>query len=48
MHPLTLRFPGDLEGTFLEDYFHKSLNPIRFSLVLGSCFSPCSVSWISS
>ena len=35
MHPMTLRFPGDLEGTFLEDYFHKSLNPIRFSLVLG-------------
>jgi hypothetical protein len=35
MHPLTLRFPGDIEDAFLEDYFHKSINPIRFSLVLG-------------
>jgi len=35
IHPLTLRFQNDLEKTFLEDYFLKSINQLRFSIVLG-------------
>ena len=31
----TLRFPGDLEGLFLEDYQQKSLTFLRISYLLG-------------
>ena len=31
----TMRFPGDQEAAFLEDYFQKSLLQIRFSIGLG-------------
>lgn len=35
IHPLTLKFQSDQEKSFLEDYFHKSINQLRFSIVLG-------------
>jgi len=35
VHPLTLRFQGNVEDAFLEDYFQKSLNQTRFSLGLA-------------
>lgn len=33
---LRLRFPDELERDFREDYFKKSLNPLRFGIVLGA------------
>ncbi|MDH4163149.1 MAG: ATP-binding protein [Nitrospirota bacterium] len=33
---LRLRFPGELEERFREDYYEKSLNSLRVSLVLGA------------
>ncbi|HEY6011051.1 MAG TPA: hypothetical protein VIX18_06225, partial [Nitrospirota bacterium] len=33
---IRLRFPDDLEHAFREDYFSKSLNQLRFSVVLGA------------
>jgi len=36
--PLTLRFEGDLEAAFLDDYFQKSLSHVRFSVALGVFF----------
>ena len=38
INPLTLRFPKDLEQKFFEDYFEKSLNQVRFALLLGLFF----------
>ena len=38
VHPFTLRFEGDLEAAFLEDYFRKSLSQVRFSVALGVFF----------
>lgn len=38
INPLTLRFSGDhagRESAFLADYFQKSINQLRFSVVLG-------------
>jgi hypothetical protein len=35
IYPLTLRFQSDQEKQFLEDYFHKTINQLRFSVVLG-------------
>jgi len=32
MKPFRLKFPGELEGIFMEDYFHKSLNQLRVSV----------------
>ena len=37
MNPFTLRFSGDLESAFLEDYFQKSVKHVRFALLLGAC-----------
>jgi PAS domain S-box-containing protein len=31
-----LRFPDDLEQDFREDYFRKSLNQLRFGIILGT------------
>src|SRR5574341_297188 len=31
-----LRFPDDLERAFQEDYYRKSLNQLRFGIVLGA------------
>ena len=36
MKPFRLKFPGELEGIFMEDYFHKSLNQLRFSIGLAT------------
>jgi signal transduction histidine kinase len=39
--PLTLKFSGDLQGMekeFLDDYFTRSIRPMRFSLVLAIFF----------
>ena len=39
--PLTLKFSGDLQGMekeFLDDYFTRSIGPMRFSLVLAIFF----------
>ena len=39
--PLTLKFSGDLHGMeaeFLDDYFTRSIGPMRFSLVLAIFF----------
>jgi len=38
VHPFTLRFEGDLEATFLDDYFRKSLSQVRFNVALGVFF----------
>ncbi len=41
LNSLTLDFTGDLrhyESDFMEDYFIKSLNPFRFSLILSMIF----------
>jgi signal transduction histidine kinase len=41
VNPLTLRFSGKLHGMeteFLDDYFSKSIGPLRFSLVLAIFF----------
>ena len=35
LHPLTLRFSGEMEEAFYEDYFQKSLGQVRFSIMLG-------------
>jgi len=34
INPLTLRFPEELERIFIDDYFKKSLNQVRFALLL--------------
>lgn len=34
INPLTLRFPEELERIFFDDYFKKSLNQVRFALLL--------------
>jgi hypothetical protein len=36
--PLTLRFEGDLEAAFLDDYFLKSLSQVRFGVGMGVFF----------
>lgn len=41
LNPITLAFSGELrqyEKAFRDDYFTRSLNPMRFSLVLSLCF----------
>jgi signal transduction histidine kinase len=41
VRPLTLKFSGDLQGMekeFLDDYFTRSIGPMRFSLVLAIFF----------
>ncbi|MGC9324445.1 MAG: hybrid sensor histidine kinase/response regulator [Desulfomonilia bacterium] len=38
MNPLTLSFPVNLEEVYQEDFFHKSLNQVRFILILGIFF----------
>lgn len=41
LNRLTLAFTGKLkkyEQDFREDYFHRSLNPFRFAIVLAICF----------
>jgi len=35
LHPITLSFPKNLEKTFLNDFYNKSLSLVRFSLLLG-------------
>src|SRR5688500_1148288 len=35
MHPLTLRFTGELEDEFADQYFTMTLTQVRFALVLG-------------
>ena len=35
LDPITLAFPGDLEASFLEDYYNKSLKLVRISLLAG-------------
>ncbi len=35
MSPVTLRFAGDLENEFIEDYFRKSLRHVRFAVLSG-------------
>ena len=41
VNPLTLRFSGHLQGMekeFLDDYFTRSIGPMRFSLILAIFF----------
>ncbi|MBE9547438.1 MAG: hypothetical protein IMF10_08095 [Proteobacteria bacterium] len=38
LDPLTLSFPGDIEGTFLDDFFKNSLRQVRLSLFAGILF----------
>ena len=41
LHPLTLAFRGEIqkyEKDFLNDYFNRSLQPFRFSIVLAIFF----------
>ncbi len=41
IRPLTLKFSGKLQGMekeFLDDYFTRSIGPMRFSLVLAIFF----------
>jgi len=35
MKPFRLKFPGELEDLFMEDYIHKSLNQLRISVGLA-------------
>jgi HD-GYP domain-containing protein (c-di-GMP phosphodiesterase class II) len=35
---LTLRFKGELEDSFLEDYFHSSIGLLRISFILGAIY----------
>src|SRR5215210_2752061 len=35
MNPVTLRFAGDLENDFIEDYFRNSLMHVRFAVLSG-------------
>src|SRR5687768_9204203 len=35
MHPLTLRFDGELEEEFAEQYFRMTLTQVRVALILG-------------
>jgi len=38
MHPLTLRFDDqDLESEFEEEYFHRTLIPVRWAVIVGLC-----------
>lgn len=40
INPLALRFPGEQEDAFVEDYIQKSLNQIRWGLVLALLLFP--------
>jgi len=40
VHPLTLRFPGDQEDAFREDFIQKSMSQVRISLALGLILYP--------
>ena len=35
LHPITLRFSGEQEKAFFDDYFLKSIGQVRFSCLLG-------------
>ncbi|MDD4996660.1 MAG: response regulator [Syntrophales bacterium] len=35
LHPITLSFPEHVEGSFLDDFYTKSLTLVRFSLFVG-------------
>ena len=35
MHPITLRFPRELEEDFFNDYFQKSLMQLRFAIIFA-------------
>lgn len=43
IHPLTLRFPDELERVFFNYYFQKSLIQVRFALLLAVFFDAISV-----
>jgi class 3 adenylate cyclase len=43
IHPLTLRFPEELEHVFFDDYFHESLKQVRFALLIAIFFYAISV-----
>jgi hypothetical protein len=43
IHPLTLRFPDELERVFFNSYFQKYLIQVRFALLLAVFFDAISV-----
>lgn len=36
LNPMRLRFPGQLEEVFRDDYYYKSLNQLRIAIALGT------------